>query len=564
MKKTALFLLVFGFIFSSVSFAGTLANDVLGNLFAMRTFYDAMYAPKDWKKKYANYDLERTFTEAVAAVNANPQLTEEDSRQIFKNFIYAMRDYHTSIRFQSTEAASLPFTIKGAGDRFFIAYIDREKLPESTFPFSVGDEIITFSGKPVLEAVKEVQAQTIENVSGTDRALAELQLTSRSTAGGLKVPQGPVEIGIKRNGSSEVSEIQMIWTYQPELIRPRGNFMEGLQANSKLNSRAEKNTNFRPMMDVDLPGVVTAAENPFGIGNRKTFTPDLGTKIWESDKDGNFYAYIYKNAARKLIGYVRIPSYVPNDSAKAVKEFAKIIEHFENNTDAMVIDQVNNPGGSVFYLYALASMLSEKPLKTPMHRMSLNQEMVKGALDSIKVLEGVKNDADAKKAYDGADTIEGYPVSYEFAQFELNYDRFLVSEWNAGRKLTNPYWIGGVNQINPAATTYTKPILLLTNHLDFSGGDFFPAIMQDNKRVTILGSRTAGAGGYVNDVPLLNNVGIARVRVTESIAERVSLNPIENLGITPDIPYEMTPEDYTNNFAPYAKAIQSAVDGMIK
>jgi C-terminal processing protease CtpA/Prc len=140
----------------------------------------------------------------------------------------------------------------------------------------------------------------------------------------------------------------------------------------------------------------------------------------------------------------------------------------------------------------------------------------------------------------------------------------IVAEWDAGHKLTRPYWISGVDHINPADVHYTRPILLLTNHLDFSGGDFFPTILQDNKRVTILGSRTAGAGGYVNNVKIPNNIGIDAFRVTESIAERVSGNPIENLGVTPDILYEMTPADYQTNFKPYTSKIQATVDSLIK
>jgi hypothetical protein len=214
-------------------------------------------------------------------------------------------------------------------------------------------------------------------------------------------------------------------------------------------------------------------------------------------------------------------------------------------------------------LYNLASMLAIQPLATPRHRIAITQAEVLEATATIAKLKTVKTDADAKKAF-LTDNEQSFPVSYEFAQFSLNFSRFIVSEWKAGRKLTNPYWLEGVDHINPGRTHYSKPILLLINQLDFSGGDFFPAILQDNKRVTILGTRTAGAGGYVNDIAVPNNVGVDSFRCTESIAERVDQNPIENLGVKPDVDYSMVDSDYQGNYQAYAKAIQGAIVTLIK
>lgn len=546
-------------LLSSVSaHAGSLAEDVMGTLYGMKSVYSAQYAPAAWKKKYANYDLNEQFSKDLALVQNDKNFTMDAARSVFKDFISSMRDYHTSIQFVSTEAASLPFAVKSAGDRFFIVYIDRTKLTASSFPFSEGDEVVTFDGMATKDAVAALQNEFVQNVPETDKALAEISLTRRSMARGVHVPHGPVTVGIQRQGSKSVVNQELIWDYTPEQIAPRAPSISFDQDDGLDKPRAA--SIFHPMMSV----LHQKVETPYDLGARKTFTPDLGTKLWESGDDNEFYAYTYMTPERKIIGFVRIPEYMANDYDKAVSDFAKIIQRFQTTTDAMVIDQVNNPGGSVFYLYTLASMLTDQPLHTPLHRMAITQKDVLNALTSKLRWQKVTNDAQAKATIALEGGADGYPVDYEFARFYLAYNQFIIDQWTEGRTLSEPYWIGGVNRINPAPVHYTKPILILTNHLDFSGGDFFPATLQDNNRVKILGSRTAGAGGYVLEQQVSNNVGIAAFRVTGSIAERLNGNPIENLGVKPDYEYEFSAEDYTGGYAPYVKAIQSAVAELIK
>jgi C-terminal processing protease CtpA/Prc len=123
----------------------------------------------------------------------------------------------------------------------------------------------------------------------------------------------------------------------------------------------------------------------------------------------------------------------------------------------------------------------------------------------------------------------------------------------------------GLGTIAPAAAHYSKPVMILTNPLDFSGGDFFPAIMQDNKRAVIFGERTAGAGGVVKTYARENNLlGVEAIHLTATIAERPDGQPIENLGVTPDIPYAVTPADVQGGYAAYIKAADAAVSGLIK
>ena len=355
----------------------------------------------------------------------------------------------------------------------------------------------------------------------------------------------------------------MIWDYTPEVIKydgkPNTNHLMSVMPDmsSSWKDSLVKSNMMAPMWDF-MPESGYNADNPFGIGTKKSYMPPLGKKIWESSSDDLFHAYIYQAPDKRLIGYVRIPSYSVENADKSIEAFKKIVEKFESTTEAMVIDQINNPGGSVFYLYTIAALLTDQSLFTPQHKMRLTPSNVMEAIQGLAELKNVTNDEEAIKVV--GPTLGGYPTSYQAVLFIRDYFNFIISEYNSGRTLTAPHHIWGVDRINPYPDVhYTKPIVLVTNALDFSGGDFFPAIMQDNKRVTIFGANTAGAGGYVEEVTFINAMGISKFTYTASIAERLDRNPIENLGVKPDVSYSLTQDDFENGFAAYAKAINQTV-----
>ncbi len=571
-KLFSLILLFVSAIFArSVHAQGTPADLLKENLAVLKNIYESEYAPREWKKTYAQWTVDSAYQSALAAVTAHAEQLKQNSpqaqnvvKEIIKQFIYSTKDYHVSVRFFSTESATLPFSVRSAEGRVFIAYIDRDKLPVMSFPFDVGDELLQFEGKPITEALAAVQAQIPANIPETDRALAEMALTSRRASSGYTVPHGPVNVTVMPQGDTVAHTVQLQWNDTPEAVH-----YFPIQDVKHLNLGGGDVAHL-PSLNMlaygsDQDRVYLKASNPFALGARKSFVPPLGPKLWQTDDSNTFDAYLYKTEDRKLIGVVRIPEYHLDDEdyPKAVLDFAKIIDYFQDNADALVIDQVNNPGGSVPYLYMLASMLAAEPLQTPKHRMSLVQADVQEAIENLNALNAVTDDATAKKVL--GSNWNGYLVSYQLALFQRNSSRFIIDQWNAGKRLTDPYYIAGVDRINPnPAFNFTKPILVLVNELCFSGGDFFPAILQDNHRATVMGVRTAGAGGYVHDVSFPNLLGISSVRVTESIAERVDLNPIENLGVKPDVEYTLKVSDLQNHFASYRQAIRAAVEGMVK
>ena len=536
-----------------------LKRTMLQNLDVIQSAFAAQYGPGQWKESHEGWDLDKRIAEAKRQVQDTPNLTLDQYHEILRGFFHSMKDYHVSVAFQSTEASSLPFSVVGANGRYFIEYIDRGKLPESSFPFHVGDELTAFDGKPTADVVKDLQAKLGNNTALTDRALASMFLTSRRAASFGDVAKGPVSVSIKPQGAQAAQTRQLLWDYTPEQIRQQPQRGRDFMAMSEPGALPKATLpNMGTMLSPMQAAMGGTASNPFTLGGRESFIPDLGQPLWKSEADAIFHAYIYKAADGRTIGYVRIPSYEVENPDEAVKEFAALVTRFQAGTDALVIDQVDNPGGSVLYLYALASMLTDRPLKTPPHHVAITQEDVAQALELLKLEPLVKTDALAQKVLGASQG--GYPVSYEFFRHMIEYSRFVVNQWNAGKTLTDPIFIEGVDEINPSAVArYSKPILLLINELDFSGGDFFPAIMQDNKRATLFGTRTAGAGGFIREVKIPNQVGIDHFVVTGSIAVRDGNKPIENLGVRADIQYAPTPADLQGGFKGYAKAVGAAL-----
>ena len=125
------------------------------NLEAIRYIFQVQYAPASWKKKFSGWDLDVEIEKAIAKVHGKSTLSNKDYQRLVQEFFNSTKDYHVGVSFFTTETASLPFMVKGAGNKFFIVYVDRKKLPLTSFPYDEGDEIVTFDGRPTIEVIRE-------------------------------------------------------------------------------------------------------------------------------------------------------------------------------------------------------------------------------------------------------------------------------------------------------------------------------------------------------------------------------------------------------------------------
>ncbi|MCB1180583.1 MAG: protease-like activity factor CPAF [Chlamydiia bacterium] len=547
---------------------------MLADLETIKNIFEIKYAPANWKKEFADWDLDVEYEAAKAKIMNLKDPTVKDFQVILKHFLLSTKDYHVGARFFSTEMSSLPFTIKGAEGRYFITHID--PLAELFYSFSlqVGDEVLEFGGKPIGHVIAELKKQELGgNTAETDQAEAEFLLTSRHGETGDIIPRGPISVKLKGLSDGKIKRTILRWDHFPERVKDvalisqlKGNVAHCLGSYGEFQSHSSKVPFIERYMvhpHFEAPHFKSEGPyaNPDGIGAWASFLPCLGEKIWEGSVDLAFHAYIFLSPSGKKVGCIRIPHYMEDE--EAAFEFCNLLRELNEKTDALVIDQLNNPGGAVFYLYALASMLTDRSLETPKHRIALTQEEVYQAVNLLPALNYIQTDADAKKAL--GETLGGYPVTMDVIRNLREFFRFVINEWEKGNHLTNPTFVLGVDKIQPhPKVQYTKPLLVLINERCYSCGDFFPAILQDNHRAVLFGRRTAGAGGYVISSKFPNYMGISRIKTTGSIAERVNKQPIENLGVVPDITYELTTRDLQEDYVDCVDAILETLERMLE
>lgn len=546
----------------------SLKESMMADFDTIQNIFEFHYAPREWKKKHFGWDLRDEVQKAKEMIQHSEKITVRGYQEIVNHFFRSTRDYHVTVEFYSTETATLPFRIQGAEGKYFLTKINQNQLSPKVFPWNIGDELVAFDGRPIQEVINDLKKEIGRGNDATDNALAEIALTSRDAALGHKVPKGPLIVTLKSSKTSKLSSYQLIWDYTPEKI-PGGfaPLYTIMHAPCLLASQHKSSNPLHPLFEDQMLSPIYCSlvqashpKSPHDIGAKKSFLPPLGKVRWETGDDDTFHAYLCQTPDGSSVGYIRIHQY--NGKEVEVDEFSQLIAELEENSDALVIDQMNNPGGSVFYMYALASMLTDQPLHTPKHRSSLSPREISVAAKLISSIESAGSEKEAQELL--GETYVGTPVTLQMVKFFLNYFRFLVSEWDAGKTLTTPFYLYGIDCINPhPEIRYTKPIIILVNPLSFSGGDFLPAIFQDNRRALIFGSRTAGAGGHMTSTNFPSRFGIKSFSYTRSIAERLDHTPIEGLGVTPDIPYSLTQEDLQYGYRGMVKAIQEAVKAQL-
>ncbi len=252
------------------------------------------------------------------------------------------------------------------------------------------------------------------------------------------------------------------------------------------------------------------------------------------------------------IGLLRIPTMSPPNTALVLQHLDQEIAFFNDNTDALVIDVMRNPGGLVSFVESISQRFMPGPFQT------IGFEIRATAAWLFSFAAQLTN----------ARLNPATPPDV-LANLEANYDEVLRA-YNEKRGRSAPVSLNATGSLTlqPSPVTYNKPLLVLTDEFSASGADMFPAIIQSNNRGPLFGMRTMGAGGSVVG---FNGTAFTEsfFRVTVSLMNRGHMvqTPdfppapyIENIGVRPDIVADyMTRANLINFGAPFVQAFTEAI-----
>lgn len=274
----------------------------------------------------------------------------------------------------------------------------------------------------------------------------------------------------------------------------------------------------------------------------------------------------------KTVGFLRIPSYMPSVVYTMPLGLRYIISKLQK-TDYLIIDQTNNPGGMVAYsdmivksltgLYDISKHLRfvVKPTQAYLNQfatvISTIESDTSGTIPAeakalIPVLKA--NYAIIHKAYvTHANLSEpiSMMVTTKFIEVVLDQLYSIIPL----HKNIEQYL--GAAVFTPQ--TYEFPVYMMINEFDFSGGDATPATLQDYGRVKLIGVRTAGAGGSVEE--FRNTISSDyKYHLTTSLMLRRNDTYVENYGVQPDYPLSLLKSDYANSFSQVLNKVLGIID----
>lgn len=434
------------------------------------------------------------------------------------------------------------------GGKPLIYAINRSVLPSSAYPFQVGDEIVSIDGVAAADLMKSLAKYGINSNPRTEASYAALYMTVRPQAfipHAVDVPASSKVVIRRQNGNLET--YTLAWYKSGVPLNKLGPAPGPSAAPAATRRAAEEDpgnderplppnlmrSSIRATRITDATGIGSIVP-VFFAGLPSTFRLRLGTRSTDAYLSGTY------TAGGKTIGFLRIPDFDPAVGVDAaLAQLESEVAYFNANTDALVVDVMRNPGGLVYYGEEIARRLIPQPFRLVGFELRGTQELVLDYSSYVQYAQAI-----------GAPT---YVVNYLLALLSDVIGAYAGGGHTGPEPLDTiflspPPVVPGLDTTpatdrNGNVIAYKKPILMLTDEFSFSGGEYLPATMQDNKAATIYGMRTAGLGGtntsYDAGAYSEAIIGMLRglmYRKNQIVATGYPTSfYVENVGVQPDI-----------------------------
>lgn len=502
------------------------------------------YAPREWKEDLFGFSFEERSQAFLD--QAGEEMGDADFYQAIAEYLAGFHDFHVSFAFPSTLETWLPFDVMEAEGRFLVSYVNGDDMPAGT-TITVGDELVSIDGEAP-EAIRERLLQiTGEGNPKAEERYATEALTYRVQSRGTEIPSSMSRVVIRSRADGAEKTIDLEWITKGWPFAE----MKGTTISSSIR--------WQPMDLLDEAREKAVDRGSLGerlsLNSPESFFPFPTS--YQARKEGPYPTGVMDVNGHK-IGFVRIHTYSRKriDFGQAIAELEEEIAFFEQNTEALIIDQTNNGGGSWCHTLDVASFFFDAPQKETHDQWRVNR-------DNVVRMEEIALNRDKSEA--------DRNIAAQIA-------REVRAAMERGDVLTRPIPECNLDGFFDPHTTnesvrvvYTKPILMLVNELSVSCGDYLPAFFQDRGRAIIFGATTSGGGGSVTGINQRIGYSEFTMGYTISMGVREPTDPdgggliryIENAGVTPDIAYDITAEDIVSGYQPYAAAVERAIAGML-
>jgi len=580
---------------------------------------ETQYGPLSFKMQSTGQNWEQIKRETLreaGAVKDNYQMYV-----VFSRFLSKLNDGHVSVQLPSTLSWEFPLQFHVANNQLFVGYIERGYPKEIAKP-GIGDELLLINGMtphkfqnlfPQLNAdgnpltnlttfayrlsrFRESRGFPLSRLPWTALDLRLRRAGSNQEVYDLRVPIRIVGTGLISSPREGFKSVPKGTPVAPEALleaspKPQLQFAGRVhqlfkakypqtptRVRSKVSNASEDGSlilmgNLEPFFDLpaDFKKIDVRDIKIDHSQWKNTLIPDM------------FFAGTFQRNGKR-VGFLRVPSYGPDfveNHPETIQWLAfttrYIIGRLEAESDYLILDQTNNPGGFVtmsdLLIKALTGSYQQdrhikfavKPtqgfLRSYQNLIDVIRQNDDGLLSPQEVQHFVKQleteFAKVHKAFtERRDLSEPVSLLPKTEYSELTADREFFK---------TPLPAEVVLQLGvdiQKHQTYTKPIFFMINEYAFSGGDATPALFQDYGRGLLIGTRentqTGGAGGTVENFNF-RSVIEARVSLTSSLMVRYDGRLIENYGVKADINVPIQPEDIQNSYQTYFERVLEVI-----